>query len=509
VVGEMSELERRVLVLCDRLSESARVAIVEQALALSGTEILSTIDGIEAFGSLRYEDGILRASRLVSREAAKRVRASVLRFDALHAALALASQTEGVASDRFACMRLYIAANEESRALNLLHAEIGSIVREETADSILHELTPLRHSSRSPTLRAAIDTALDVVRGGVHGERQSTNDRASGSRPRSLPEVSAEFREAEYTLTSASALSATLNVAHNVDLTPEKRLTEAAAALFVAFNRGDAAAMSAAYKVVVAVRHAADVNPFDVHRADLMYHAFCGDRRQALNCAELLARESRVVRNIELACKGLRNAAEAMLAFGQGERAQSLLHESRALATNLGYHAQVVWSDMDLAAICIEGMDATGADAYLKSASERAARHSLSAPLLHSDLALYTCWSSLISGDFSRAQRAARTAERTYPGDLTGTALWAKLGVRLATHRGQITRSDERQFDELRSSIGTRAVHSIENFSLAALLLHSKQRGDHGDVTDYVKAQLPRIQANKGFAWPYILTNLA
>ena len=376
-------------------------------------------------------------------------------------------------------------------------------------ENILHELVPLTSATRSPSFNAAIDSIVDVVSGGAHSKRSLRRAETTEQKPRSLPDVSAELRETEYTLSSASALDATLLGARNVNLAPGKRLAEAVVALFVAFNRNDAKAMNAAHNAVMAVRHAADVNQFDVHRADLIFYSFRGERNEALACAELLAQEARVVRNIELACKGLRNAAEAMLAFGRGARAQSLLHESRALAARLGYHAQVVWTDISLADICIGNMDIVGADGYLTSASERATRQSLSSPLLMADLGLYSCWTSLVVGDFPRAQKSARTAERSFGGELTGTALWAKLGVRLATHRGQVTRSEERQFEELKASIGTRTVHSIENFSLAALLLHSKQRGDQSAVSDFVRTQLPRIEATRGEIWPFLLSNLA
>ncbi len=511
VVGEMSELERRILVLCDRLGGSSRLSIVEQALALSGTQLFETLDKLEVRGLIECEPGNLRASRLVSQAAKTRVRASILRLDSLRAAAALAQpkETHAIPGDSFTCLRMYVAASEEFHALNFLHSEIGSIVRSETAEKIVYELTALRSCSRSQSLNDAIDSIVDTVSGGAHSKRPFRHAETSDNKPRSLPDVSRQLLETEYTMSSASALAATLSGARNVNLTPAKRQAEAVMALSVAFNRNDAAAMNAAYQAVLAVRHAADVNPFDVYRADLIYYAFCGARNEALQCAELLAQEARVVRNIELACKGFRNSAEAMLAFGRADRAQSLLHESRDLAARLGYHSQVVWADMGLADIRIASMDSIGADAHLTSASERAARHSLSSPLLLADLALFTFWTSLLKDDVSRAQKAAKAVERSYSMQLTGTPRWAKLGVRLATHRGRTTRANEREFEELKASIGTRTVHSIENFSLAALLLHSKQRADRTSVCDFVRCQLSRLEETKGAIWPFLLQNLA
>jgi hypothetical protein len=154
-------------------------------------------------------------------------------------------------------------------------------------------------------------------------------------------------------------------------------------------------------------------------------------------------------------------------------------------------------------------MDTVGTEAHVTSAAERAALHSLASPLLLGDLGLFSCWASLMAGDLSRAKKAARTTEKAFALELTGTPLWAKLGVRLATHSGRATREAERDFAELKASIGTRTVHSIEKFSLVALLLHSKQRGDHAAVSSFVRSQFPRIEATSGQVWPFVLEHLA
>ncbi len=86
-------------------------------------------------------------------------------------------------------------------------------------------------------------------------------------------------------------------------------------ALFVASNLATKRA-DGVLSAVNAVRYSKDVNPFDIHRADLIFFASVGLREKALEAAHQLSAKSRTVHDVQLACKGLRNAAEVHSTFG-------------------------------------------------------------------------------------------------------------------------------------------------------------------------------------------------
>lgn len=323
--------------------------------------------------------------------------------------------------------------------------------------------------------------------------------------PTALPAISPGTARMEHKYACGSDLKATLLRARDPDLPPSARLAEASMALILASNLTDTESLHAAQKIVESLRHAPKISTFDVARADLIFSASIGDRSNALNAAHQLVVESRRVADVQLACRGFRNAAEVFSTSGAGSLAQGLLLESRELATGLGYHAQVAWADIDLAREALYAMDLDAANSYLQSAREIAARHEIVAPLMNCDINLFSAWHAIMLGDMTTAKRAARVVMRRTVNSTTGTALWATLAVKLATHRGQLRNDVRQEFAALRSSIGSRPHYADEQLSLAALLIFCTHHNVEPSMRHFVSAELRRIEAAGRPPWPFLL----
>jgi hypothetical protein len=206
--------------------------------------------------------------------------------------------------------------------------------------------------------------------------------------------------EVEFNFSTKEALAETLVSARNPDATPRARLAEAVMALSFASNLSDAAGLESGFRAVNSLRFSPGINRFDLHRADVIYFASIGSRDDAIASAILLAEESRCVSDIQLACKGLRNAAEVCCHYGQRSVAQSYIHESRLIAAELLYPSQVVRADVALADLCLHEMDIEGASAYLEDAERLLLKHQI---ILRSSKPISTCtgvgrhWREVIS----------------------------------------------------------------------------------------------------------------
>ncbi|MES3036122.1 MAG: AAA family ATPase [Gemmatimonadota bacterium] len=507
---ELGELQWRVLALAGVLASASRHAIVEAALQVDRAVLTLAVDGLEASGYLTGEDGVLHVSSLMADGAVQRLKPTVVRMDALRAAQVVLAACEVALEPQefYACLRLFIRAREEGRAQGVLDAFAGALLRKDPAAHVIFELSRLQRLSRSTGLGNAIDAIVDQVRAGAES-RRSRAHRLDTARPRSLPRISPAASEVEHRFISSELFSSTLKQARDPNMKPEERLADAVMALYVASNVGDIEALKSAYRSVDAVRHADSVNPFDVRRADLIYFASVGEREEALACAHRLVQESRVVQDVQLACKGFRNAAEACAAFGDHASAQAFLHEQRSLAADLGYNVQVAWADVRLADQRLEFMDVDGSMTYLESAFQIAAKHGPFAPLVASDMHLQLCWTSLVSGDMSQAQKSAKFVARRVTGTHTGTALWTLLGVKLATFQGKHNSQMLKLYAQLRASIGSRPFYSNEPHSLAALLLFSKGTPLHEETRDFVEAQFPRMKHAGRHIWDFIIQKMA
>ena len=275
-------------------------------------------------------------------------------------------------------------------------------------------------------------------------------------------------------------------------------------ALFVASNIHDEAGLEAAFRAVNAVKHFPDVNRFDVERAELIYYASIGNRTAATTSAWRLAAEARVVKDVNLACLGLRNASAALIYYGDLNAGQSLLLESRVLASQLEYHAQAMRADIRLGELCLLNMDLDGARAYLDSAEDIMSRDRIKSNNLCSDLFHMQCWHALVRGDAVRANHLGRASVRLIEKPAEGTALWSTLSTKVATHQGKRTRLSDREFDALKHSLGCMPFYENEQLSLAAILLYAKRERIDADTLALVRSHCTRIQNEHGFLWDYL-----
>ena len=248
---------------------------------------------------------------------------------------------------------------------------------------------------------------------------------------------------------------------------------------------------------------------FGVHRAELIYSVSTGDRRLAILSAQLLVDECRIVQDVELACKGLRNAAEAFATYGEYAEAQAALHESRSLAVTLRYDLHVAKADLRLADLSIHGMDSASAFAYIDAARSTIDASGLQSPLLIADLSLFSCWASVVAGDLPAAAKAARQMSRCFRGPQQGNANYSLLAVKLATFRGKRSREIQRDFNVLRSSISTHVHYPLEQYSLAALLLADHEARLDDEIRTFVGDQFPRLMASGCSIWPFLHDILA
>ena len=509
---DLGELQWRVLALTGVLGECSRHELVETALQVDRPTLAAAVDGLEAWGYVQADDGTLRASTLMPDGAVLRLKPNVVRMDALRAAQQLlpTSEADLHPPEFYACLRLFICARQEQRAQGVLDRHAGALLRRDPAQNVVFELMRLRTASRSSGLCGVIDAIVDQVRAGAESRRPTAARRAQHERPKTMSAISPATTEVEHKLSSTEMFREALVRARNADTAPELRLAEAVMALFVASNHEDLKGLDSAYRAVRSVRHSPDINPFDLCRADVIYFATKGSTVQAHAAAHRLAISARTVPDIQLACKGLRNAAQVCAMYGDTSSAQAYLHESRLLASELQYFAQIAWADLRLADLCLTDMDIDGAKEYLEDAANIVAKNRLLAPLLEADLNLFTCWVSLVSGDFQRAQRSGRILlRRISSAQRTGTALWTFLGVKLATRRGAYTKDVRRDVDLLRSSIGKHPFYPNEHLSLAALLLGTHGTPAHKEVSDFVSDQFPRLCTSGRGVWPLITANLS
>jgi len=502
---ELSDVQWRVLALASLLGPAARHEVVEASLQVERGALTVAIDELEASGYLQAEDGRFRVSSLMADGAEVRLKPNVLRMDALRGAQVLAVACDDVLEPQqfYACMRLYIRARDETRAEFVCDRHIASLLRLDTAQSIVYELREARRSICTAGLESAFDVIVDRVRSGSESRKPSIFMKTQRSQPKSLPAISRAHSEVEHTLVSKQLFDSTISGSRNPDTRPACRLADAVMALFVSSNLNDAVGLDSAYRAVNAVRLSPDVSVFDICRADLIYHASRGNRDTALGLAQKLAGESRSVADIQMACRGLRNAADVYSTYGYRAVATGLLNESRILASELDYFAQIAWADIRLADIHIEELDFDGAREHSQSAALIIDKNRLLAPLLSADLHLTLCWESIIRGDSQAAQRAARVVARRF-GTASGTPHLAHLAAKLATRGGAFTIAVRRDLSTLKASIGSLPFYSNEQMSLAALVLTTRDTVDEAETHAFVAEQIPRLHKERGSVWPFI-----
>jgi len=504
---ELSELQWRVLALCGVLGGSARQGVVSAALEVDEMSLAAALDGLETSGFVQCEEGVLRASGLMADGAELRVKRTVLRLDALKGGevLLTAWVQYAATTDFFSLLRLFVASRHEDRACSVLDRYIGSVVRNATAEEIVFEMLRLKPSATGRNLSSMLDAIVERVNEGSKTIRSKSRVYSSIRSPFSLPTVTSWNIETEYTLVSAESMQQAQVAARNPDSAPDVRMAEAVGALFMAANRGDSTALCSAYQAVNGVRHSDLASRFDVYRADLIFFASTGELLKAREAATLLTNESRVVADVQLACTGLRNAAEIFAYCGDSAQAQGLLLESRSLAARLKYHAHTVKADLRLAALALLTMDTEGCRAYLDSAKRVLDNHQLRVPVLYFDLQLYSSWEAVICGDVASAGRAARALFRNVRGSQSGNSLWAVLATKLASHRGKFSKETKRDHDILVSSITAVQYYSNEHLTLAALLLCTQRTDLESFTRNFVSNRIRQIELTDQAIWPFVI----
>ena len=499
------------MALCGLLGASARQSIVAAALKVEEMALANALDGLEAFGYVQCEDGVLRASGLMADAAKGRVKRSILRIDNTNASPEVDRVWAGSREpqDFYTSVRLRIEAANESHARSFLDAETGVLVRIETAPALLFEFRLLRRSAATHQLQQLLDITIEQVLEGSESKRPGVKARVTRVHPISLPSVSPTAVEKHYTLATKESLAQSQQASRDPSLSPARRLCEAVEAMLVASNTDDNSSFVAAYSSVNSVRFSAEINPFDLHRADLMFHTTFGDRVRALTSAELLLAEARVVADVSLACKGYRNAAEAFVSFGLPERAQAVLLESRALATRLGYATSEINADFRLADLGILSMDAVGAKRYLDSAQQTMNRYALRVPILYADFFFLSCWAAIIAGDPAEAAKASRGMVRTLRGKHLGTAHTAIAGTRLATQIGKPSTELKRDFMLIRDSLVNRTHDSNIEYSLAAIILFARRQKLTEEVSALTAVVFDRMETFGRRPWPFITQLIA
>ncbi len=508
----LSDLERRLLVLCEHLKHFATTQNLQASLRCTDEHFRLAMTRLEACHYLHFFDGHARASAILASASTARVSPHDLREDASRAAELLGNLLEetGRPDLFFITLRLMLEARQDTDAENLLDRHAGALLRSDTAPSLTFELARIRDMVRSRSLRQMIDGLVRHISASAQSVKSDTRNCASRILPSSLPFVSPVSHELEHRASSALLPSA-LQAARDPSLPIGHRVTEAVIALAIASDSGDQKALLAANKALNGVRHYAGSNPFDVHRGDLIFAASSGNRNDALQSAGLLATACREINDIQLACKGMRNAAQVLATFGEMDSAQALLLESRELADRLGYMKQVAWVDIRLADLAIENMDLEGARSYVTSASTITRSNQIETPMLLLDLEVQRCWTSILDGDISQAGKAARSASRqSKRADVgSGTALWTLLAVKLATHTGGISEDVRSGFSVLRSSIGSRVFYPNEHFSLAGLLLSAHANKAKEETRGLAEGQLAAHVRFGRKPWPFIVQLLS
>ncbi len=510
VVGEMSELERRVVSLSAILDSAARQDLIATSLGIGEAFLLDSLHALESSGVVVCVGGILRAHSLLAQKAGALLPAGLVRMDALAAAQTIHAEwtTSRRARDLYTCIALYIRAQHEQRGVEALDLGAGMLIRSETATELVHELSRIRVEAQSQRLREMIDAVVVQVLGGTRYKVSPTGTNVLLAAPSSLPPMIEGAIEFQHSYASRRLLERAKAAARNPARSAAERLTQATLALATASNLDDRQALDSAFAAVNSVRFSAEVSIFDLCRADVIYYSSILERTKAIECSRQLAIESRKVYDIEQSCKGLRNAAEALASFGLSGDACALLHESRALATQLHYPAQTVAADLRLADRSILDMDADGARAYLRSAADLIIREELTARTARADLHYFSCWEALISDDIKRATRAARELRRILRDFKTGTAHHAVVSTNLATYSGRITNEVVKEFYELKAIIGTKAHATAEQHYLAAIVLFSRTMSDEKEATDFATAQIDRIKTSGREVWPFLTSLL-
>ncbi|NJL17955.1 MAG: hypothetical protein HC938_12960 [Nitrospira sp.] len=504
-IHSLDQLELRLLNICETMRTAAKLDLIASALGVSEEALLESIDGLEQSGIAACDNGVVRTSPLFASAADHRLRPSVSRQDSLRAGrIALQSWCElRDPTQLYACLRLYVLARHEDLAFQCLDENAGDLVLADTAISIKYELSQLRTRTDSEKMLGALDAIISRVDAGAKAQAPTSQPNAI-YRPNSFPTTSRDDHEVYASYAYRHHLESATKALLDPTASVSQRVSDAAFVLMAASNLGDRYALDTAYRVVKSLPSVSEADEFALCRADVIYFSCIEERSPALESADRLVDASRRVKDVELACRGLRNAAEARTIFGRTREARALLYEARDIAARLQYPAQVATIDLQLADLALDEVDIVCARAYLEAAARTISSHSLDTKILRADLLLHSCWEAIVSHDDPRAAKTARALHRLNRVERHSTAYFATLATKLATHNGAWTKEELRELDALKACTTNSLFAWISQRSIAGILIFATKCGKYTEVGSFVETQIQRIEARGQSVWPFL-----
>jgi AAA ATPase domain len=507
---ELSELQLRVLTLGGLLGNAARQLVVTAALKVTGEELAEALDGLETPGYVQCEEGVLKVSGLMAEEAAKRVRASVKRMDALRAATALVAvmKEEENVGLFFAALQAYVTATEEGRAAKLLDKWAGWLLRSATADEVVFGIGALTSNARSEKLRQLLSAVLNRV---VVSPLSAQGLASPGFTP-GVPS-SLENRVNEKAGVGGESYQQACHDAYSracdAHSPPGMRIADAVATMIFADNLGDLGKLNSAFAVVRSLQACRDVQPFDVARAELIFRTCTFDISNVVECAERLAIEARRVRDIELACLGFRNAADALQQIGQGLLSSKYLHESLALATRYKYPSLIAQSYCCLAIHELMQCNCEASGAYLNAALENDIHSLGSEDYWSGEIEFASLWRYVLLGDAVSGAKHAKRLVRLFGKDLNMAAKTSVSASRLATSSGRWSVSMSKDLECCLTGLTEIGPRPIAQRAAAAILLSTKARPERPLAIEAVMSWVARTESLGVQVWPFVSQLLA
>jgi DNA-binding SARP family transcriptional activator len=506
VLRELSELQWRILALAWLLGENSLEEAIVAGVQSPSSELEAAFDELEVRGYLVNVEGTWNVSPLLAVEAMQRLRATTRRRDAQRAASVFLRiwHESAATSALLTTLRLNVIAGREAFALRLLDREAGPLIRRATSETLLFSISELLKEAKMPELRASLEHLQQRIASASGFAFVTSTDSVNSATMSSLPKTSWTTVEQIAENPLVSTFEETLLRARRSAAPSAERFADAVMALVISHNIGSDEKIRLAIDAIDAVRHAPNLSPFDIARADCIAASVLGNRPAAILCAQRLAAESRRVNDIQLACMGLRNSSDSLIGYGELSQAQSFLHEAREIAANLGYPAQLATIYNSLGDLSVDMMDPDGAIHYSHSAEELAIQHRIKSALLWTEIYFVRAWAYLLKGAMVDAGKCAKLAKRKLTPASPQRSQSAIRSIRLASHSGAFSHEIERETRLLHDEVGTRAFSINEERSLAALLLVTKNSPIEQPMRKSVFSSTQKFRQRTGRKWEFL-----
>jgi AAA ATPase domain len=500
---ELSELQLRVLTLGGLLGNAARQLVVTAALKVTAEELAEALDGLETPGYVQCEEGVLQVSGLMADEAAKRVRASVKRMDALRAATALVAvmKEEENVGLFFAALQAYVTATEEGRAAKLLDKWAGWLLRSATADEVIFGIERAERFSSSSRLTSMLTTVRSRVEAAAKGVTSPTMGSEFVAVPASMVQAADGASAMSDDRALASGFQRTFARARDVRRRPEQRVADAVRAMMYADNMHDRKMLDAAYSITQSLQHCPKVQRFDLARAALIYGSSKAECSEQISNAAVVAKESRRLQDVALACQGFRNAGDATWDLGRYSLSAGYFHEALDLARHHGYPRQVMYAELSLADCALMLGDLDGIEAHICSAEDQRGLLEVADYIIDADIAGLRCWDAVLRGDFSRASKHARSLTTLIGKRAIGQPLENAAISRLAATGAVWNSRTPSDFDMCCTCLSRGNNHGTQQWNAAALLLSTRGRAERARARQVVVEWIQRVQARGVLVW--------